>query len=568
MNAINRTSTSRRWWLPLAETCLLLLVIFAVAGSPPPAVNEAHYLAKAKNFWQPDWLANDPFVSSGKAHRTFYFSFGWLLQFFDMPTVAWIGRFVGWFMLAIGLQRLGQRLFTDELYAADRHSADQDSGRSVRSLSLIMLPVTIVWMAGITYANLAGEWVIGGIEAKVPAYGFMLLGLTQIVRGRWNYVWPLLGSAAAFHVLVGGWSVVAAMVVRVIDWRWWGSQQPSCRELLCLCMGGGLALFGLWPAWQLAAGVSPFDQIIAARIYAYGRLGHHLTPSSFPWHWYVRHGGLAILTAGAAWSLLKHAEFKEQARWRRFLLFAAGGPLIAMVGLLVGLIPAIDGGLGAKLLRFYWFRMTDALVPLAAAMVALGWLVLPIQHRQPAARWRFVAVAWIVLSLTLVARDYFAQLRYDLPAAVVTAHDVVLPDRPAMTMESRAEVFAEWQAICNYIRQETSEDAVFITPRAQHTFRWYARRAEVVNWKDVPQDVPSLLDWARRINRIFPISLRRRHTPLEYDVLASLAADYDAKYILVDLRVVTVEPPLPRLYPERLEADTTYALYRLPVASP
>ena len=27
-----------------------------------------------------------------------------------------------------------------------------------------------------------------------------------------------------------------------------------------------------------------------------------------------------------------------------------------------------------------------------------------------------------------------------------------------------------------------------LAPRSFHTFKWYARRAEFANWKDVPQD--------------------------------------------------------------------------------
>ena len=41
----------RPWCL---EILLLLLVFFVYAGDAAPMVNEAHYLSKAKNFWNPD----------------------------------------------------------------------------------------------------------------------------------------------------------------------------------------------------------------------------------------------------------------------------------------------------------------------------------------------------------------------------------------------------------------------------------------------------------------------------------------------------------------------------------
>ena len=95
----------------LGETILLVLLFFVYAGDLPPMVNEAHYLVKAKNFWQPDWCANDLFAASSKAHTTFYVLFGWTTNYFSFPVAAWIGRVVGWVILAIGLQRLCWVLF-------------------------------------------------------------------------------------------------------------------------------------------------------------------------------------------------------------------------------------------------------------------------------------------------------------------------------------------------------------------------------------------------------------------------------------------------------------------------
>ena len=47
-------------------------------------------------------------------------------------------------------------------------------------------------------------------ESKVIAYVFLFLGLAMLARNRWCWVWPMLGIASGFHVLVGGWAVVAA----------------------------------------------------------------------------------------------------------------------------------------------------------------------------------------------------------------------------------------------------------------------------------------------------------------------------------------------------------------------
>ncbi|MEZ6107768.1 MAG: hypothetical protein R3B96_17035 [Pirellulaceae bacterium] len=71
-NAVTSDRSVRRWMLVigLLEVAALLVLFAWYGGTPPPDVNEAHYLAKAKHFWQPDWCSGDLFL--GEAHWAFY----------------------------------------------------------------------------------------------------------------------------------------------------------------------------------------------------------------------------------------------------------------------------------------------------------------------------------------------------------------------------------------------------------------------------------------------------------------------------------------------------------------
>ena len=325
----------------IIQVLMLMALFFAYAGDPPPMVNEAHYLVKAKSFWQPTFAANDLFASSPKAHITFYTFFGWPAAFLSLTTTAWMGRFVGWLLLAIGLRQLATSV-TANWYAP--------------------LIVAIVWIAGIEYGNLAGEWVIGGIEAKVPAYGFVLLGLASLVQRKWNQVWAYLGAASAFHVLTGGWSVIAA----IITW-WFSERQREDRHALLtrwLWIGGAISLAGLIPALALTGAASDADTTAAARIYTYYRIKHHLLPADFHVQWYLRHVGMIIATG-----MLARCYWSASEPIRQLGRFTAGAVTIAMVGLLIGLLPPWLPDVAAKLLRYYWFRLTDAMVPLLAGLL-------------------------------------------------------------------------------------------------------------------------------------------------------------------------------------------------------
>lgn len=537
----SKTAAETKWArvvFVVAELALLMSIFFIYAGDLPPMVNEAHYLVKAKNFWQPEWCAGDLFASSGKAHTTFYVLFGWPTLLASLQTTAWIGRLVGWLMLAIGLQRLSYKLL------------------AVRFASL---GVATIWIAGVEYGNLAGEWVVGGIEAKVPAYGLVLLALAEMVDRKWYRVWPLLGAASAFHVLSGGWSVLAAMLT------WWVTERgrEDRVKLLtpALFVGGALSLFGLVPALALTLGANPDDATAAARIYAYFRIKHHLLPADFFPSWYVRHGTLILGT------LLTGSMVGRQPGWRRMRWFTFGALAIAAAGLLVGMLPSVAPDLAARLLRYYWFRLTDAAVPLMFALSVMGFVVLPGTAGAGSTnhwRWsrkRIFGVAMILIATTLMARTSYQRARNGVPPSA--SNQLLGWDAGATTAEQK-RVYHDWLKVCRWAQQSTDEDEVFLTPRHQQTFKWYADRAEVVNWKDVPQDAASLKEWYRRFRDVFPQRLGTVRVTIRYDDLRRMGSEYGVRYIIVDRRITGSNLPLVQVYPSRVETNESYAVYRLP----
>src|SRR5215469_13000391 len=88
-----------------------VFAVFALFGAwQVPDVNESHYIGKAINYWNPNWIQGDPFLESKDAHWTFYFVFGWLTFFCSPTAMAWIGRITAWTLLAWSWQRLSYAL--------------------------------------------------------------------------------------------------------------------------------------------------------------------------------------------------------------------------------------------------------------------------------------------------------------------------------------------------------------------------------------------------------------------------------------------------------------------------
>jgi len=176
------------WRLAAFEVFWIFLIFFLFAGTLPPDVGESHYLVKAKHYCQPSWCAGDLFLESRDAHAAFYWTFGWVTKIASLSATAWIGRAVTWLLLAWSWQRLSWAIVPKPL------------------LSLLTAGLMLLLMR---HFHLAGEWVVGGVEAKGFAYVLVFLSLEAIARDRWRTALILAGAAGAFHVLVGGWTVLA-----------------------------------------------------------------------------------------------------------------------------------------------------------------------------------------------------------------------------------------------------------------------------------------------------------------------------------------------------------------------
>ena len=245
------------------RSAIELLAVWAIfvlhAGFLIPEINEPNYLAKAKHYWDPSWCPNDFFLLTSDAHVVFYWSFGWLTLLMPLPAVAWVGRLVTCAMMAYGWRRLSRNLAPTFGYA---------------TLSAGLL------VALNSRFHMAGEWVVGGFEAKGPAYAFVFLALASIVANRWNWAWLLLGIATAFHALVGGWSIIVAGIAWCFLWN--DVNRPRLRDQWQGLVGGALlSLPGIVPLSWLDRGVDPQITRQAMQIQVFGRLPHHLNPLAF-----------------------------------------------------------------------------------------------------------------------------------------------------------------------------------------------------------------------------------------------------------------------------------------------
>ena len=491
--------------LPWLEILAIVAVCYVFAGSPTPSVNEAHYLAKAKHYWQPEWCEGDFFLESADAHEVFYWTFGWMTKYYSLPATAWSGRLLVWFLFAASWRRMARAL---------------TNIRGAALLSAIcLLPLT-------HYGHLAGEWLIGGIEAKGFAYPLLFLAIGKAAEGKWWQTWPLLGLASSFHILVGGWAVVAflfALFMRRDE------EQINYRELaVWLVIGGTLALPGLIPALQLTADATAEEIREANVTYTFRRLSHHLVPYRFAqWNPFAPKFNVTRPLSFGLLCLLwwRFAGSIRTPRWQRLQMIVNGSLVIALCGLLVELLSSpfdhfqvpFLSNMRASLLRFYWFRMSDMMVPTGLALFAI------VRIRQPMAR-----VWQTVIALLLgIAGLWFASQQYGFAARSMSMQQQYW--RHTLPEMEQYRIDEDWLDVCNWIRDNTPSDCTVLTPVRQQTFKWYAERPDVVTWKDVPQNASAIVDWWERRRAVHKLGDWPWEDP---EQLANVLSSYGVTHIV------------------------------------
>jgi hypothetical protein len=562
-----RTAPSS-WWLAVGES-VAIFALFALQGaSPPPDVNEPYYLGKAAHYWNPDWGKGDFFLESADAHQSFYYSCGWLTRWMPLPAVAWTGRLITWALLAWAWRRLSWILVPRPGWA--------------------ILTAALFAMLS-ERCPMAGEWVIGGFEAKGLAYVFVFLGLEALLRGYWNRAWLAFGGAAMFHALVGGWAALAAAVV------WWMNRKEESslfcplRKMTPGLLGGFLlALPGLIPALLLNWNVDAETLRQANVIYVFERLPHHLDLLQMKPEFIRRFVLLSVLFFLICWRIEKRAEgqgkkaechpegTRRKAEYsrsetsehendaincplptahcpppihpsqlaphpssltpvlfpscHRLKLFVQAVFCLMFFGVLINYASLLSQPLTAGLLRFYWYRLADVVVPLGVALTAGAWLVLSGKQ--------ILGKIGLTVSLLLLGL-HFGNL-------------ICLRFQPETPPADRLPDPNAWYAACNWVQENTPPHDRFLTPRLSQTFKWYTARAEVVTWKEVPQDARAIVQWWRRLEDIYATGRTAPESHWHDNLsavgsprLEQLGGKYKARYAIIQKTPLVSVPPSP-----------------------
>jgi hypothetical protein len=467
----------------------------SVLSSAVPGVNEPHYLAKARAFVDPAWCSRDFFLTSANAHYCFFWLVGQMTEWLSFDQIAVAGRIFSATLLAIGWTLLARAVHL-------RASFSILSAAMFASLSLL--------------GSFSGEWLLGGFESKVPAWGLCLIAVSLWISGRGSVRSMLLagiicGLGCSLHPVVGGWVAACVCVASALFFvadlilkRPQSSDENHRSTLVGLIAFSTqtilFALPGLIPALTLVLDKSlpQKDRELASFYQVFWRLKHHLDPTEIPgsqWLYLLLVGGGLVV---GLWCLSRFpAGTPRQDGLRLLLVFFTMSALIALAGVIIGWHTVrareLDGWeWRASLLKFYPFRCFDALLPITTALV-FGRLVQAfVQHLEIRNSMASRSFAGGLLSTPRVRQ-------IALCAMLLLPLWLSWRSREAAPAGYTIDQFTDWRQACDWLREKTPKDALILTPRESSAFKWLAERAEYVCYKDCPQDAAGILTWNRRL---------------------------------------------------------------------
>lgn len=465
-----------RWWP--AAIVFLQFFLYSAIQAPVPAVNEPHYLGKAKHLWDPAWAEGDFFLESSNPHLFFYLSIGWLTRFFSLEATAWISRIVAYGFLAVGWTLLARRI--------------AGSG-----LAAVLSAATFLLLASI--GNFSGEWLVGGVEGKVFSYALLLAGIALWIDRRVNLAAICLGTAVSFHPVVGAWGILCVAIAE------WGQHflqsdptEPGRISLKQCATPFSLllltALPGLLPALLSLGGSSPAETVRANYIQVFIRLAHHLDPTTFGAKRFIAYFAMLAAWLGI-WKFSRarrspaglHPDSTIDRRTQDwFRLFILSTVAIAVVGVAIGWHSGSAWNMPLRnlrttLLKFYPFRLADIFVPLALSLATAKLLASP-SAEPPRLRLRMLAIIAAAILIFAVA--------------------ISIPQPSRNPSRMTPQRFAAWTDVAQWLQKTTPPNTLLVTPTRQWGFRWYSGRALFVDYKDAPQDTAGLLEWERRLDLV------------------------------------------------------------------
>ncbi len=490
--------------------------------------NACDVLVYAKHFMNPQWIRNDWFLNVPIPYR---FLFNIIAGTMALKMPFWAVELVGR-ILIISLFAYVLKKYSDMF--------DVSTSYMVCFLALYLAFPDIV----------ASEWIFGGFETKPFSYFFVFLSLFYFVERRYKHGWLSLGAAVSFHVLVGIYATFCLLLTLFVNLSYFGRDRKKIiKSFPFYIITSSIGIYTI--CWTILANQN-INTHLAGKLYVTLRVPHHTLPS----FWIKYHGGywwILELFLLITFLVLVFRKSKSHL-YRIFSSFALCSSILFGIGLLLFLQKKI------ALLRYYWFRFPDVVLPFFSFFLFFS-LLSDISSRKLTnsgfLQFRYVKrfigcmVLTASLSLFVVGSIDFIKSFFILKQNETYFH--------------YAGKDCELTDMMLWIRQHTPQDARFLISPYIEQFYMVAQRPIFVSFKHVPSSEKDIMEWYKRLllcnnnKKIEGKGFERQNEKEFYGMrekdIKSIARLYRLDYYLgIERKNLT----FPRIYKNR-----SYTLYKI-----
>ncbi len=509
--------------IAISEILLLWLAIIAEAFTFNKFTgNEYDILPFARQVYDSSWLPSDWYLNLVIGYRgVSNYLFGFLVNWLGFLNGGYAGRLISYLLLAIAFF-----IFF----------------RTIRLRFSLALIVLLLFLGN--QALIAGEWIAGGADTKTLAYAFALLAFSFFFQKKYLIGFAFAGAALSFHVLIGTYALFCTLIAMFLTFDSWRIDfRILIRQSWPFFFSGILGILAIVQQF-IPQGVVDVNR--AWEIYVKIRVPHHVLPSAWNGDLWIGELVFATFFFAAIYLFMKTGPFKFTAAYALGSVFLFG----------IGLV--LFASRQTTLLRFYWFRYPDVMVPfLSAVLVALllNYLtflnIADIPRINSKFKWtqsifsKGLPLLFALIAVLLSLQSFrFLQVKYQ---------------RGKLRPNPDSHVVFEW------IEENTDKDAVFLIDPLILDFYLYAQRALFVSFQHSPQSAVDILEWYERIELsngdqsfLTPKAkgnLRDNFYQLDSHSIQQLADTYGLAYYLGLAEN--------QLLFERVYADDTFVLYKI-----
>lgn len=424
--------------------------------------NEVDVLPVARQAVESDWLPGDWYLNLEIGYRGLFNAMaGPLVSHLGFVDGAIVGRLLVYLLMAGAILAFFRALKIP-------------FGPGILMLLVFLNKQTIV----------AGEWMVGGLETKAVAWPLVILALAALARRTWFRFFAFSGAAMSFHILLGSYALICSAVALIAD----RNARREWRSIL----GKSWIVF-VTGGWGLhVIGTQLFDSGPAPEggwtDYVLMRVPHHVHPTA----WNGSGWMIEVAVALAILVVLRRSRNEAISCLARYGITA-----LALFGF--GLVLWLAGAVA--LLRFYWFRFGDTIVPFIVTMlIAYGAGLMDrglAKSQSGLLIKRTVPLLATVVVVTISAIQTMSQAT-SIPRW--SGARMRWPSgRGSDQMDDRPRASILPGALLDRIKRETPTDALFLISPTMQEFYVRAERRAFVSFKHSPQSAADVTEWRRRL---------------------------------------------------------------------